>query len=84
MTPTPPFLPPFHFIILCFSFFFFKVLVQVAIFHSQQHRREQETLVLGSQTLADLRDAILCDNDLLGQARAMAHSSFFFIEVLSL
>jgi hypothetical protein len=56
-----------------------EVILRVAIYHPQRFTKQQEFLVLGSQPLTDLRDALSCVQDRVLDG-PHTHSSCFFIE----
>ncbi|KAL9644172.1 hypothetical protein ABK040_005636 [Willaertia magna] len=56
-----------------------EVILQVAIYHPIRNAKVQEFLVLGSQSLTDLRDCIYCLNDYIPGGQSI-RSGYFFIE----
>jgi len=54
------------------------VVVHVTIYHPVKNRVQQEFIVLGTQTLADLKDKIYCLKDKIAEGDQRP-SSFFFI-----
>lgn len=57
-----------------------ELVLTVALYHQHFNRKGYEFDLLASQTLAELRDVLVCSNDMLEQTRHMRHSAFIFIE----